>query len=649
MNVRDRTFGDRQAARGRLWQRTVRGGPEAMTRLHADHRNDGMPPPASSISVPEPPAMAVPMHVIRGIAVSPGIAIGPILVLDPRGMRLPPRKIMAEAVVAELERLDHGLEVAGREAEQAEGEARARLGPQYADILAAHARMIGDVTLRADTRARVEHEQIAAEHAVIEVLEAHATRLERLSDSYLAARAADVRDIEARILGQLIGQRPKSFLDELPTPTLVLAQDLSPSEAAGLDPRRVLGFATEAGGRASHTAIVAAALEIPAVVGLGKFLDIARQCRIAVIDGDEGLVILDPDLPTQARYRAAAAERSARFQELSRQANLPAETLDSTRVVLWGNIEFTAEIDACLNLGAEGVGLFRTEFLFLNAETPPSEEQQFQTYAAVIRALRGRPIVIRTLDLGADKLGRYRDPADIEPNPVLGLRSLRLSLRDPGLFRPQLRAILRASTLGDVRILFPLVTTLAELREARAIVRDVAAELVAEGHAVRENLPVGIMVEVPAAALMADHLAKEVDFFSIGTNDLIQYTLAVDRTNETVAELYSAADPSVLRLIAMVVEAARAHGIEVTVCGKMGGEPLYTMLLLGLGLRQLSMPPHQLPEVRRVIRGVRVETARAVAAEALRLETAEAVTSLLESALRQALPETPEPAAPATR
>ncbi len=364
-----------------------------------------MPPPGTSISAPDPTPMAAPMHVLRGIAVSPGIAVGPIMVLDRRGIRLPPRKITAEAVERELERLDHGLEAAGREAEEAEGEARARLGPQYADILAAHARMIGDVTLRADTRTRVEHEQVSAEHAIIEVLEAHATRLERLSDSYLAARAADVRDIEARILGQLIGQRPKSFLDELPTPSLVLAQDLSPSETAGLDPNRVLGFATEAGGRASHTAIVAAALEIPAVVGLGKFLDIARQCRTAVIDGDEGLVILDPDLPTQARYRAAAAERSARFRVLSQQANLPAETLDSTQVQLWGNIEFTAEIDACVKLGAEGVGLFRTEFLFLNAKTPPSEDQQFQAYTAVIRALRGRPIVIRTLDLGADKLG----------------------------------------------------------------------------------------------------------------------------------------------------------------------------------------------------------------------------------------------------
>jgi phosphotransferase system enzyme I (PtsI) len=458
-----------------------------------------------------------------------------------------------------------------------------------------------------------------------------------MSDSHLAARAADVRDIEARILGHLIGQRPKSFQDDLSAPSLVLAQDLSPSEAAGLDPQRVLGFATEAGGRASHTAIVAAALEIPAVVGLGRFLDLVRQSRMAIIDGDEGLVILDPDEPTQTRYRAAADERAARFQILSQEADLPAETLDSTRVDLWGNIEFTSEVEACLRRGAVGVGLFRTEFLFLNAELSPSEDQQYQVYADTIRALRGRPIIIRTLDLGADKLEKYRGRGYFEANPFLGLRSLRLSLHDPGLFRTQLRAILRASTLGDTRILFPLVSTLAELHQARAILRDVIKELVAEGHSVRENLPVGIMVEVPAAALMADHLAKEVDFFSIGTNDLIQYTLAVDRTNETVAELYSAADPSVLRLIAMVVEAARANEIEVTVCGAMGGDPIYTMLLLGLGLRQLSMPPHQLPEIRRVIRSVRIETARAIAAEAVRLETAQSVTALLEDALRQAV------------
>jgi phosphotransferase system enzyme I (PtsI) len=431
--------------------------------------------------------------------------------------------------------------------------------------------------------------------------------------------------------------------DELGAPALVLAQDLSPSDAAGLDPRRVLGFATEAGGRASHTAIVAAALEIPAVVGLGKFLDLARHCRMAIIDGDEGLVVLDPDLPTQTRYRRAAADRSARFEVLSRQADLPAVTLDGSPVQLWGNIEFIGEVQACLSLGAVGVGLFRTEFLFMGAQAPPSEEEQYQAYAAVVRSLRGRPIVIRTLDLGADKLATCRGTGSVEANPVLGLRSLRLSLRDTGLFRPQLRAILRAAALGDVRILFPLVSTVDELRQARAVLDDVSVELRAEGQAIGENLSVGIMVEIPAAALLADHLAKEVDFFSIGTNDLIQYTLAVDRANEAVAGLYSASDPSVLRLIATVVEAARVAGIEVSVCGAMGGEPLYTMLLLGLGLRQLSMSPHQLPEIRRVIRGIDLEAARSVAAEALRLETARAVTAHLEKALRRALPETPGP------
>ncbi|HKI17019.1 MAG TPA: phosphoenolpyruvate--protein phosphotransferase [Isosphaeraceae bacterium] len=637
MTVRDREFAGQSVAR--RWSRLCRGRqvPVFAPPTRAFPRNPGMRRLAS-VNLPANPA-AQPMQVLRGLAVSPGIAIGPVAVFDTHGLRLPPRSITPAAVPTELQRLDGGLDAAKHAASLDEAEARQGLGPQYADILAAHSRMIGDPTLRGATRKIIEQDHVCAEHAVLDVLEGHASRLERLAGSHLAARAADVRDIESRILSHLTGTLSTSFQDELAAPAVVLAHDLAPSEAARLDPQLVPGFATEAGGRASHTAIVATALEIPAVVGLGTFLHRARHCRMAIIDGDEGLVILDPDLATQERYRKTAAERSAWFQSLARQTDLPAETQDGTRIELWGNIEFGGEVEACLNRGALGVGLFRTEFLFLNTETPPSEDQQFEAYAAVVRSLRGRPITIRTLDLGADKLAAYRGPGHLEPNPVLGLRSLRLSLRDPELFRPQLRALLRASALGDVRILFPLVSTLAELRDARRVLEDVAVELTVEGYSIREKLPVGVMVEVPAAALIADHLAKEVDFFSIGTNDLIQYTLAVDRTNETVADLYCAADPAVLRLIAMVVEAARIHGIEVSVCGTMGGDPVYTMLLLGLGLTQLSMPPHQLPEIRRLIRGIRLETARGLAAEVLRLKTAQDVVKRLETALREVFPE----------
>jgi phosphotransferase system enzyme I (PtsI) len=637
MNLRDREFPDRRGARREAAPRSGRAAPAFVPSTCVLQPGPG----ARVVPIADvaPLARSMPMQVLQGQAVSAGIAIGPVIVLDPRGMRLPPRSITPESIPAELERLDRGLDAARNAASQDETEARTRIGPQYADILAAHCRMITDPTLRADARKIIEEEHTSAEHAVIDVLDKLVSRLEQLSGSHLSARAADVRDIEARIVCHLKGELPKSFQEELAAPAILLAHDLTPSEAAGIAPLLVPGFATEAGGRASHTAIVAAALEIPAVVGLGKFMDRAQHCRMAIIDGDEGLLILDPDPETQERYHRIAAERSARFQLLTREADLPAETQDGTPIELWGNIEFGGEVEACLDRGAVGVGLFRTEFLFLNALTAPSEDQQFEVYASVVGSMRGRPIIIRTLDLGADKLPAYQTTVPQEPNPVLGLRSLRLSLRDPGLFRPQLRALLRASTLGDLRILFPLVSTLAELRDARAVLDDVAAELRAEGHSVRDRLPVGIMVEVPAAALMADQLAKEVDFFSIGTNDLTQYTLAVDRTNETVADLYCAADPAVLRLITMVVDAAKSQGIAVSVCGTMGGEPLYTMLLLGLGLRQLSMPPHQLPEIKRLIRGLRLEGARAVAADVLGMKTAQEVVERLTCALRQVSPE----------
>jgi phosphotransferase system enzyme I (PtsI) len=579
------------------------------------------------------------MQILRGIAVSPGLAIGPALVLDPRGLRLPVRTIADDAVAAELIRLDAGLDAARTTAEADEADARGRLGPQYADILGAHARMIADPVLRQGASKRIELEKITAEHAVVEELDGYAERLRNLADPHLSARAADVRDIQTRIIAGFSGGQAPEALIAPAEPCIALVHDLSPSQTAGLNPSRVLGFATEAGGRTSHTAIVAAALEIPAVVGIGPFLARARDCRRVVIDGDEGLVILDPDAETLHHYHQAATARATRFAALASLATLPAVTADGVPITLLGNIEFPAEVAACRDRGAQGIGLYRTEFLYLNADRPPDEAEQFAAYKAVVQSMSGHPVTIRTLDLGADKLATYRHGPDAHTarNPVLGLRSLRLSLREPALFRTQLRAILRASALGDVRVMFPLVSTLGEFRQARAILDDVARELAAEGVSVRPDLLVGAMIEVPAAAVNAGSLARDVDFFSIGTNDLIQYALAVDRGDESVANLYSASDPAILRLIAMVVDGARPLERDVTICGSMGGDPLYTMLLLGLGVHSLSMPPHQLPEVKRIIRAVTLEEAQALARDALQQETAEAVTALLQSAMDRAL------------
>ena len=406
MNLRDREFPDRRGARREAAPRSSRPAPAFVPSTRAVRSQDlGMRPVASANATPTA------RHADAG---PEGSGRQPGHCDRPRGGARPARP----AVAAPLD-LARGGRLRARTARPGVSTPRGarpawtrprpdQAGPQYADILAAHCRMIADPTLRGEAREMIEHELTSAEHAVLDVLEKLVVRLEQLSGSHLSARAADVRDIESRILSHLIGELPASFQDELAAPAILLAHDLTPSQAAGIEPRLVPGFATEGGGRASHTAIVAAALEIPAVVGLGKFLDRAQHCRMAIIDGDEGLVILDPDPETQERYHKIAAERSAWFQVLTRQADLPAETLDGTPIELWGNIEFGGEVDACLERGAKGVGLFRTEFLFLNALTPPSEDQQFEVYASVVGSMRGRPIIIRTLDLGADKLPAYQ-------------------------------------------------------------------------------------------------------------------------------------------------------------------------------------------------------------------------------------------------
>jgi phosphotransferase system enzyme I (PtsI) len=575
------------------------------------------------------------MQKLQGIAVSPGVAIGEALVMGNEGFRIPRRFLARDAVEDELERLHRAIESAAAEIERNRDTVAGELGSEYGAIFEAHLQMLRDPQLRGELEQMIRERHYSPEYAVSRTLRRYAKVFESLESGYLAQRASDIFDIEKRLLRNLLGRR-REEISSLTSPVLVLAHTLTPSETANLDRRFVRGFVTEVGGAGSHTAIVAEALEIPAVVGTGPFLTDVSGGDVVIIDGDQGLVILHPDEETIARYRHEVEERRTMAARLESLRDLPAETADGVRIQLMGNIEFPHEVAHCVERGADGIGLYRTEFLYLGAETAPDEEAHYQAYAEVLQAMGGRPVVIRTLDLGADKISEQFD--DGERNPFLGLRSIRLSLRNLPLFRTQLRAILRASPLGDVRVMFPLIATMLELRQAKMVMADVMEDLEEHGIAFNRELKVGMMVEVPSAVIMIDHFVNEVDFLSIGTNDLIQYTLAVDRSNKDVASLYTASDPAVLKLIEIAINAARRREIPVNLCGQMSGNSLYTMLLLGLGLRQLSVPPSAIPEIKKVCRSVTIDQCEAVAAHVLTLENARDIKSFLKEELKKILP-----------
>jgi phosphotransferase system enzyme I (PtsI) len=578
------------------------------------------------------------MEIRRGIAVSPGVAIGTALVLDTEWFRIPQRFVEADDLGAELERLHRALEAAARDAHDNQRLVSEKLGRQYGAIFGAQASMIEDPVLGSEIEGLIRDEGHAAEYAVSRVMRRYAKVLESIDRGAFATRASDLFDIEKRILGNLLGHR-REQLKQLTKPVVVLAHDLTPSETACLDPAHVHAFATEAGGRASHTAIMAGALEIPAVVGLGKFITDVSGGDQVIVDGNRGVLILNPDQETLERYEQTRSTFRHFEDQLGELRSLPAETRDNVRILLLGNIEFPQESGHCLQRGADGVGLYRTEFLYLGKESDPTESEHLDAYMEVIRTMGPRPVVIRTLDLGADKFSTSLETVHEERNPFLGLRSVRLCLRNLTLFKTQMRAILRASAFGDVRIMFPMVSTLLELRQCKMILAEVKEDLEEEGISFNRKIPIGTMIEVPSAAIMADQFVREVNFCSIGTNDLIQYTLAADRTNETVASLYSPGDPAVLRLIESVIKAAKRHNTDVNVCGEMSGEPIYTTLLLGMGLRQLSVTPHNIPEIKKIIRSVTIEEASKVAQDALGLETARDVNNYLREQTRRILPE----------
>jgi phosphoenolpyruvate-protein phosphotransferase (PTS system enzyme I) len=575
----------------------------------------------------------------RGIPVSPGVVCGPALVLGAEDFRIPQRYVGVDAVETEIARFQAALRAVCSEISENEGLATKSLGKQYGAIFAAHLQMVQDPKLVDEIVKLVRERHFSPEFACSRVFRRYAKMFQNLGNRYLADRADDIFDLEKRILRHLLGERREELV-HLTEPVVVLAHNLTPGETASLPKQFVLGFATQVGGRTSHTAILAGALEIPAVVGLGDFLSDVSGGEPVIIDGTRGEIIIDPDEETLARYRDSQAKAQTVTDRLQSLREEPSVTRDGVRILLMGNIEFPEEVEHCTERGADGIGLYRTEFLYLRGGPEPTEEDHVTAYRMVASAFEGRDIVIRTLDLGADKFPTaQKNVSSTASASVLGLRSIRLALQNLALFKTQLRAILRAATSGRVAIMFPLVSSLLELRQAKMILEDVKEDLDDEGVAFNRDVPVGMMVEVPSAALMADEFAREVDFFSIGTNDLIQYTLAVDRSDPDVANLYSSGDPSILRLIRRVVDAGRKRNIPVTVCGQMSSDPKFIPLLVGMGIQRLSLTPHSIPEVKAVVRSLEVSQAEEIARRAMAFELARDVENYLRGELKKVCPD----------
>lgn len=580
------------------------------------------------------------MRQLKGVPVSPGIVIGEVFVLDDERRRIPRRTVAPEQVAGESQRLKAALAASIAELSLVRQRTQQELGEEPAKIFAFHLGMLADRSLTVPMEELIAREMVTAEYAVYASLHQLAERFAGMGDAAFKTKVDDVNDLSARVLKHLIGEQT-SRLAHLQHRAVVMARDLTPSQAAAFNRSQVLGFVTEAGGKTGHTGIFARALQIPAVVGCPRATDSASNGAAIILDGDTGTVILDPDEPTLARYRRLV-ERQVLFKtSLSELGQLPCVTSDGTPIDLQGNIEFPEEIPSVLAAGGQGVGLYRTEFLYLAAEEEPTEELQFQAYAQCLKLLQGRPITIRTLDLGADKYTQAQAESP-ERNPMLGLRSIRFCLHRKDIFRRQLRAILRASGTvppGQVRVMFPLISKPEELRQARFFFNDVMEDLRDEGVPHDPAIKLGMMVEVPSAAILADVFARQADFFSIGTNDLVQYTLAVDRTNEAVADMYNPANPAVVALIRQTAKAAREARIPVSLCGESAGDLEYTMLLVGLGLRTLSASPAYLPPLKRLIRSVSIEQCERVAETVAQFDSDEAVSRYLRTVTRKIIPE----------
>ncbi len=576
--------------------------------------------------------------VLHGIAVSPGVCRGKILLLgDSRIDSVPRREISDEDIPRQMTRLEQAVTETRRQLHAVQAKVNEGMGAKDASIFDAHLLVLEDPTLLDEVGRFVTKEKVSIEYAFAQVAEKYAKTLEAIDDEYLRERAADMRDVTERLLQNLMGTYQELDLKHLREPYIIVAYDLSPSRTAMLDKKNVLGFATDVGGKTSHTAIMARSLRIPAVVGLGRASTELKDGQYALLDGYHGQVIINPTDQTLFEYGQLVRRQVSLEEKLRDTIDKPAVTLDGVRITLSANIEQAGDAAAVTASGAEGVGLFRTEYLFLNCDTLPTEEQQYEAYHAAAAALKPAPVIIRTLDLGGDKFMSHLNVPK-EMNPFLGYRAIRFCLQEKDVFRAQLRAILRASVEGNIKIMYPMISCLDELIQANALLETYRDELRREGIPFDEKMEVGVMIEIPSAALMADALAKRVQFFSIGTNDLIQYTLAVDRLNEKIAHLYEPTNPSILRLIKMTTDAAHAAGIWVGVCGEMAGDPLMIPLLLGLGVDELSVAPQAVPQIKYLLRRVKMSEAKEIAHAALNSESGTEIMDRSQKLVRSVAP-----------
>jgi phosphoenolpyruvate-protein phosphotransferase (PTS system enzyme I) len=575
--------------------------------------------------------------VFRGIPVSPGVCRGKILVLGKSHHTIGRRALTEPELAEEVSRLERALVQTRHEILSVQRKVSVAMGAAEGGIFDAHLLVLEDRTLIDEVVRMIQQEKVNAEHAFHAVAERYATTLAAIDDDYLRERATDMRDVTTRVLNHLLGKPTGADLSRVSDPCIIISHDLTPSDTAQLDRKKVLGFATDVGSRTSHTAIMARSVRIPAVVGLNRASEELETGQYALLDGFNGIVIINPTDQTLFEYGQLIRKHVTLEEKLRDMLAKPAVTLDGHRVLLSANIEQAEDAESVAASGAEGVGLFRTEYLFINRDNLPTEEEQYQAYRKVAAALKPQPVVMRTLDLGGDKfLSHLQVPTEM--NPFLGWRAIRFCLQERDVFRAQLRAILRASVEGNVKMMYPMICNLDELNRANALVEEYKAELRKEGAPFNDAMEIGAMIEIPSAALIADSIAKRVKFFSVGTNDLIQYALAVDRMNEKIAHLYEPTHPAILRLIKATVDAARRHKIAVSVCGEMAGDPVMTPLLLGLGVDELSAAPPVVPQVKFMVRRLKLPETQALAEFALNCESGAEILARCQEMARQAAP-----------